>query len=1073
MAEHFEKLEETALWKLYMEKVPEKDSSRRIWVREVYDNAAAYLKYVCNTFPNYTLHDERHVLNILYAMGAILGDQAAYLSVGEVELLILAAALHDIGMVYDEAEKETVFNDERQCLHFLRENSPELIGVPYTEWPEHVRQWYLRTLHPFRLPEILYTGEWDSLFRRRPREIVPMQHIIAVCQAHGEDSFAIKNNPLLKYLPAYETEPLFCAMLLRLADLLDFDDTRAPQVLFKYASGSEVSVKEWRKHMASMGFTYAETPSSDELLFAAECEEPGEEYSVREFLDWIDDELIHCNKLQRLCHKEWQQGFPFPRAVSREGITGVGYVSDKFMLTMDQNQILKLLTGENLYESNDIFVRELLQNAVDAVLLRGRMDNHFKVEDARIDLWEWNDKDGNVWFRIDDQGTGMTLGMLKNYFLKVGNSYYTSKELKKDLSSCSSNNEFFGISRFGIGFLSCFLVGVEAEVSTLYFNDHKNKSECEIGTGDRTGYGLRMQITGLSGYYTLRSQADHHIIHTSLPAPAFMKTAAHTNLEYNGYRSKAGTSIVVKLDPGKLGTMDLKASAEKYICGTRMPVFYNGERIGCTYAEIMEKAHQHKGETVYELTDEEKERYDRTFPNVKGQYPKIAVTVVPLDEEEYQILPNLSGILVKYSAHVDSPLQWKVKDQTYKLSMLFSASEKSEYLFIHTENRKDSSPLDHGEFKRLLEVYGEEKVNALKQAMDRFTTCPVLAGQLGDAWLPFAERENIPEIWRIFVDDDQNRVMRIDLSNRFNTALKILTNNRQCHEGACVYQGIFVGDLNLYSGDGSFDCVFFLENELQPIVDVGRTRVSALPLKALLAIAGIISHPSFVDFGKFRFGLSNRAGGIALPEWCRLYDTPLGRWILKTQNQRVLQIWDFLQAPFKLDPFSNKVGCEYSIGDIWYHNGGLGIIDKFIAAYFQDSYNMEIYYEEGQRIAFTKKKDSRADDSFDKFPPMMFCKAGTEKSRRFICCSDSTQRRGITADHPFAQWLLANAVKLESHFPRQFQQIVESLCDSDAQEMIQVVNEFCRQMRQLSNCHGIPLASLQELTEEDFWDPDL
>ena len=107
MSKHPKALEETALWKKYIEKEPEQDSPRRIWVKKIYDNAVTYLKDVRLTFPNYTLHDETHVLNVIYAMGAILGDQIGNLSIGEVELLILAAALHDIGMVYDATERSS------------------------------------------------------------------------------------------------------------------------------------------------------------------------------------------------------------------------------------------------------------------------------------------------------------------------------------------------------------------------------------------------------------------------------------------------------------------------------------------------------------------------------------------------------------------------------------------------------------------------------------------------------------------------------------------------------------------------------------------------------------------------------------------------------------------------------------------------------------------------------------------------------------------------------------------------------------------------------------------------------
>lgn len=67
----------------------------------------------------------------------------------------------------------------------------------------------------------------------------------------------------------------------------------------------------------------------------------------------------------------------------------------------------------------------------------------------------------------------------------------------------------------------------------------------------------------------------------------------------------------------------------------------------------------------------------------------------------------------------------------------------------------------------------------------------------------------------------------------------------------CVYQGIFTGSFRSYNNDSSFDITFFLENELQPTVDVGRTKVSDLPLEALIAICGIACHPKFdglVDF---------------------------------------------------------------------------------------------------------------------------------------------------------------------------------------------------------------------------------
>ena len=155
-------LEDTKLWQVYLEKVPEADE-RTVWIKNVYEMAAANLKGVSQEFRNYTLHDETHVLNVLDSMGGLLGDWIGRLTVGEVELLVLAASLHDLGMVYTEEEKELCFEDEIKYKDFLRVHCPELIGCTPDEWSEDIQQWYLRTLHPFRVSDVLQNNEWKAL----------------------------------------------------------------------------------------------------------------------------------------------------------------------------------------------------------------------------------------------------------------------------------------------------------------------------------------------------------------------------------------------------------------------------------------------------------------------------------------------------------------------------------------------------------------------------------------------------------------------------------------------------------------------------------------------------------------------------------------------------------------------------------------------------------------------------------------------------------------------------------------------------------------------------------------------
>lgn len=185
MAERSQGLESTALWRAYREKMSS-DEERMAWVKKVYEEAVAYLSDVRQDFKNYTLHDGTHVRNVLDAMGGLLGDWIGKLSAGEIELLILAACLHDLGMVYTDEERESAFSRERACQEFLREYAPELLGCASEEWPEDKRQWYLRTLHPFRISEVLQNEGWMELMDSWPVRAVPKRCVLAVCQAHGE-----------------------------------------------------------------------------------------------------------------------------------------------------------------------------------------------------------------------------------------------------------------------------------------------------------------------------------------------------------------------------------------------------------------------------------------------------------------------------------------------------------------------------------------------------------------------------------------------------------------------------------------------------------------------------------------------------------------------------------------------------------------------------------------------------------------------------------------------------------------------------------------------------------------------
>lgn len=1062
---HSKDLEDTAIWKEYQHLVGS-ESERCMWVKKVHKAAVDYLKDVRKKFQNYTLHDGTHILNVLDAMGGLLGNQISQLTVGEMELLILAASLHDLGMVYTEMEEQQHYDDTEACSKFLREYCPEFLGCPVEDWTEDIRQWYLRTLHPFRIPEVLQNKAWKELVEHYPTDVVPLRYILAVCEAHGNNPTEITFNNDLDYLAADDVSPLFCALLLRLSDLLDFDDTRAPKVLYNYVVCNEKSRAEWDKHQASAGFRYPESPSTDDLPYKARCTNPGVEHAIRDFLDWIDDELGNCMKLQKRCEKSWQKEFHFPRAVLRNEIESEGYMSGDFCLTMDQTKVLKLLTGENLYDNIDVFVRELLQNAIDATLLRGEMDSDFIPEESRIDFWEWNDKDGNIWFRIDDQGTGMTLGMLQRYFLKVGNSYYDSREMERDLRDHGQIGKYNGISRFGIGFLSCFLCGDYAEVSTLYFDSNKNRrEESAIESYQTVHYGLRLQVTGLSGYYTLKNQAKHHPTDEQMPRPDFYDTTKSDYCESEGYRTKAGTSIAIRLNPGKLGTLNLHDAVEKYLCGARVPVYYNNKRIGRSYAEVMQAAHDVAGERIYELTDKMKGQFNQGFPAARGQYPKIAMTVVPLDTEEDGVLPGVSGVLINYEIRFDKVPKWQVKDLQYEVQGYIGEYEGTLQMILQSGCVGTTVGYSF-EWKRLEEKFDKKAVAALAAEFENYSVCPQTEEQLGEVWRPFVKHMSLYEGWRAYHDHQQSGIVCIPLEKCGCPSMATLTSNRQWEKFVCVYQGVVAGRMtDAYSTDYSHMGIFFLEKEWRPLTEVSRFKIIEVPLKINVVISGITSKYRMLDIFERQYASADRWRNHLLRDWREARSLPLKQWMETNQKNFFAERMKFLKEPLKLKDVDRCTTYMYDYS-------GYVILNMYHDAYLQDHYQLTINYEEEQTISFYEKNEIESESVLDLFPPMRFCEAANDRSRRYICCADPLQRKGITLEHPFIEWLMENAVLLNQYYQRQFCQMVDSLCHSSAENMTQECNHIRQQLMSLPEHHGVDVNNFPQLSRDDFWFED-
>lgn len=116
------------------------------------------------------------------------------------------------------------------------------------------------------------------------------------------------------------------------------------------------------------------------------------------------------------------------------------------------------LLSHHLYGSPRVYVRELLQNAVDAITARRAVDPDAPAL-VRIEPPELT---GDGTLRVHDTGIGLTEAQVHELLATIGRSS------KRDELGFA-RHEFLG--QFGIGLLSCFLVADEVRVRTRHADE--------------------------------------------------------------------------------------------------------------------------------------------------------------------------------------------------------------------------------------------------------------------------------------------------------------------------------------------------------------------------------------------------------------------------------------------------------------------------------------------------------------------------------------------------------------------------------------------------------------------------
>lgn len=331
-----------------------------------------------------------------------------------------------------------------------------------------IRTDYIRATHHIRIET--YVNNLESIFGKSFEQPAwgkrLAKDLAFVCRSHGEDiSYLERFSTSAQYYGSESANLQLVAILLRLGDIIHFSFDRAPlelrtSRLFK----SEFSFLQWA--LKNNGANYS--IENGKISFRAYCETPEIYFKLHDYLDWIEVEIQNYFKLDRLWKETYKSFIPnLQDKIERTNITNdekVFLPKRGLSFSLNQKRIIELLMGVGLYKDKFASLRELYQNALDACRCMISEANSIQHKATGIIQFSIERVDDKVYLCCKDNGIGMTKEVIENYLLKIGNSYYKSSEFYKKQAQWGGT--FTPTSQFGIGILSCFMLGNKIEIIT-------------------------------------------------------------------------------------------------------------------------------------------------------------------------------------------------------------------------------------------------------------------------------------------------------------------------------------------------------------------------------------------------------------------------------------------------------------------------------------------------------------------------------------------------------------------------------------------------------------------------------
>lgn len=486
--------------------------SQWIYDKEIYKDILSNIK---DYYPNYTDHGYRHSETILNNIVRIFEKEVLEsLSSFDIWLLLEAAYMHDCGMYISLEKAKSIFetdkfktffkNIKNQANHPLyeytkkfefnsEENKIKYIEYEYTPETEYGMRFiiasYMRSSHAENAGDVLKDRNYSYIIPQRIYKVLSL-----IVEAHNFDFEKIMKIPQKESGIGLEAgHPRFIACLLRVGDLLDIDNNRiSPTILNNLQNIIPEDSKEHIKKHRSITH-YRIDNKRIEITATIENDE-NDGYNIAnitsQWFNFIENEFN--NQLSVWDEIRPDNFFAYLPMLGELNVNLKGYdyinAKEKPKFTVDINNILGLLSGGGIYKNKETAMRELIQNSIDATLIRTyeekrKEENSLEIDSLsekleilsekkiRIDIKKNNsDNIHNYWeIIVTDKGIGFDKEKLK-YIIEAGSSY---KDTKKNDKIDKMPQWMSPSGNFGIGFQSIFLLTDEVTIETkgLYTNE--------------------------------------------------------------------------------------------------------------------------------------------------------------------------------------------------------------------------------------------------------------------------------------------------------------------------------------------------------------------------------------------------------------------------------------------------------------------------------------------------------------------------------------------------------------------------------------------------------------------------